>query len=168
MPVESVGPVPLSAWLEQIQQGQGFDHGRRVKEEGSPRSDGGGAATSPSAPSVITRHPDLGAAAAAAGGALLDVDGIINRLKSNMQFSVRRRQTEPSFDCKKCGKKYTLKNNLLRHTRLECGKEPQFPCPFCPHRSKRNDRLMQHVSSQHKEQLYCTRGGRERSPPAPR
>lgn len=137
----AVGPVPLSAWLEQIQ-------GRRVKadvDEGVPAAMAVLAARGP--------HPD----SRVGGGALLDVDGIINRLKSNMQSSVRRRQAEPSFDCKNCGKKYTLKNNLLRHTRLECGKEPQFPCPFCPHRSKRNDRLMQHVSSQHKEQLYAGR-----------
>ncbi|KAK3915491.1 Longitudinals lacking protein, isoform G [Frankliniella fusca] len=137
-----VGPVPLSAWLEQIQ-------GRRIKNEGEATS-----------PATRGAHPGGGGGVGSGGGgggALLDVDGIINRLKSNMQSSVRRRQAEPSFDCKNCGKKYTLKNNLLRHTRLECGKEPQFPCPFCPHRSKRNDRLMQHVSSQHKEQLYAGR-----------
>lgn len=147
--------MPLSAWLEQIQaQAPQAPQGRVLK-----RDDG---ATAPDGVATALTNPRAGAAGVAGvGGALLDVDGIINRLKSNMQSSVRRRLSEPSFDCKNCGKKYTLKNNLLRHTRLECGKEPQFPCPFCPHRSKRNDRLMQHVSSQHKEQLY---GGRVEMP----
>ncbi|KAJ4427489.1 hypothetical protein ANN_25137 [Periplaneta americana] len=40
------------------------------------------------------------------------------------------------FPCPKCGKKYYYKHNLGRHIRQECGKEPQFHCPYCPHLTK--------------------------------
>ncbi|PNF37612.1 hypothetical protein B7P43_G11949 [Cryptotermes secundus] len=40
------------------------------------------------------------------------------------------------FRCPRCYKCYQYKNSLSRHMRLECGKEPQFQCPFCPHSAK--------------------------------
>jgi len=45
--------------------------------------------------------------------------------------------TVERFRCCNCGKVYRWKNTLYRHLRLECGKEPQFHCPYCPYRSKR-------------------------------
>ncbi|XP_063229146.1 zinc finger protein 397-like [Bacillus rossius redtenbacheri] len=49
------------------------------------------------------------------------------------------------FACDQCGKAYNLRHTLLRHMRLECGKEPQFQCPHCPKRSKRRSNLLQHI-----------------------
>ncbi|KAK2584893.1 hypothetical protein KPH14_002489 [Odynerus spinipes] len=40
------------------------------------------------------------------------------------------------YRCEKCGKGYQHRATLLRHTRHECGKEPQFKCPYCAHRTK--------------------------------
>ncbi|KAJ4427488.1 hypothetical protein ANN_25136 [Periplaneta americana] len=45
-------------------------------------------------------------------------------------------QAESTFECGRCGKNYRYKKSMLRHLRLECGKEPQFYCPYCPHRTK--------------------------------
>ncbi|XP_063229147.1 zinc finger protein 629-like [Bacillus rossius redtenbacheri] len=53
------------------------------------------------------------------------------------------------FPCEKCGKAYSLRNNLLRHVRRECGQEPQFRCPHCPKRSKRKSNLLQHIRTKH-------------------
>jgi hypothetical protein len=38
----------------------------------------------------------------------------------------------------------------LRHQRDECGKEPRFPCPYCPHKSKRRGRLWHHIARMHR------------------
>lgn len=53
------------------------------------------------------------------------------------------------FSCNQCGRIYTLRCNMLRHRRLECGKEPQFLCPHCPHKCKRKENLVTHVAMKH-------------------
>ncbi|PNF37611.1 hypothetical protein B7P43_G11948 [Cryptotermes secundus] len=40
------------------------------------------------------------------------------------------------FPCRDCGKMYAWKTSLIRHRREECGKEPQFQCPYCDKRTK--------------------------------
>jgi DNA-directed RNA polymerase subunit RPC12/RpoP len=62
-----------------------------------------------------------------------------------------RSSTNPgSYPCIKCGKMYMWKTNLQRHVRLECGKEPQCKCPYCPHKTNRKDVLLTHVKLIHK------------------
>ncbi|KAG8259315.1 hypothetical protein J6590_014784 [Homalodisca vitripennis] len=53
------------------------------------------------------------------------------------------------FFCKACGKRYKWKGDLSRHQRYECGKEPQFACPHCPHRSRHKQDLKTHVAFKH-------------------
>lgn len=53
------------------------------------------------------------------------------------------------FECPTCHKTYSHKSNLGRHTRLECGKEPQFQCPFCPQRTTQNSSLQKHIERHH-------------------
>ncbi|KAH0952313.1 hypothetical protein HN011_005727 [Eciton burchellii] len=48
-------------------------------------------------------------------------------------WMVKQRSDYP-YRCEKCGKGYQHRGTLLRHTRHECGKEPQFKCPYCAHR----------------------------------
>nr|CAD7193550.1 unnamed protein product [Timema douglasi] len=48
----------------------------------------------------------------------------------------RKRNTNELFPCVNCGRLYQWKKTLLRHIRLECGKEPQFQCPYCPKKTK--------------------------------
>ena len=53
------------------------------------------------------------------------------------------------YQCKECGRAYKWKHTLLRHIRLECGKEPQFQCPYCPQKSKLKCNLKQHILCKH-------------------
>ncbi|XP_063228445.1 longitudinals lacking protein-like isoform X5 [Bacillus rossius redtenbacheri] len=56
---------------------------------------------------------------------------------------------EAPFVCEKCGKVYQHRRSLLRHDRLECGKEPQLRCPSCPRLFKHMSYLRRHVSHVH-------------------
>lgn len=49
------------------------------------------------------------------------------------------------FRCKLCGRGYRWRESVLRHLRLECGKEAQFQCPLCPLRTKHKHSLLRHV-----------------------
>ncbi|KAE8747862.1 hypothetical protein FOCC_FOCC005474 [Frankliniella occidentalis] len=51
--------------------------------------------------------------------------------------------------CPNCSAAYSLKRNLQRHLRLECGQEPRFQCPVCDYRSKRRNNLHNHVLLRH-------------------
>lgn len=53
------------------------------------------------------------------------------------------------FYCPQCNNHYMWKKNLIRHMRLECGKEPTFQCPICPLRTKHKSSLIGHVRNKH-------------------
>lgn len=53
------------------------------------------------------------------------------------------------FTCTACGKVYQWKKTLLRHVRHECGKEPQFQCPYCPQRTTQKNSLKNHIRARH-------------------
>lgn len=55
------------------------------------------------------------------------------------------------YKCPKCDKTYERKISLNRHLNLECGKEPQFACPLCPHRTKHKHNLICHIRTRHRE-----------------
>lgn len=55
------------------------------------------------------------------------------------------------FACQTCGKRYNYKHNLGRHIRQECGKEPQFHCPYCSHVTKHKASLQKHIQRRHSE-----------------
>lgn len=57
------------------------------------------------------------------------------------------------FECFQCGRSYGRKDSLQRHITYECGKEPQFQCPFCPQRCKRKTHQVRHVKRQHKDKI---------------
>lgn len=58
------------------------------------------------------------------------------------------------FRCE-CGKVYSNRATLRRHERYECGKEPQFGCPYCPKRCKRKSNLFSHIRIRHKNVTSC-------------
>lgn len=58
----------------------------------------------------------------------------------------------PEHECSRCGRKYNHSSSLKRHMTLECGKEPRFQCPYCPHRSKLKSNLYQHIRYRHQSQ----------------
>ena len=53
------------------------------------------------------------------------------------------------FYCPRCNNHYMWKKNLLRHMKLECGKEPSFQCPICPLKTKHKSSLIGHVRNKH-------------------
>lgn len=53
-----------------------------------------------------------------------------------------------SFQCD-CGLRYQHRTSLYKHKKYECGKEPQFQCPHCPHKSKLRGNLKTHIILKH-------------------
>ncbi|KAI5697670.1 hypothetical protein M8J75_013921 [Diaphorina citri] len=54
-----------------------------------------------------------------------------------------------TFACDGCGKEYQYKRNLDRHKKFECGQEPRYQCPHCPHRAKHKANLKTHIAVKH-------------------
>jgi len=53
------------------------------------------------------------------------------------------------FPCFKCGRVFRWKHSLTQHIKFECGKEPQFQCPHCPHKTKLKNNLRKHIWRRH-------------------
>ncbi|KAG8259218.1 hypothetical protein J6590_014688 [Homalodisca vitripennis] len=64
-----------------------------------------------------------------------------------LRFLVRDKRTTGGclHSCPQCGKGYQSRNNLQRHVRVECGKDPQFACPSCNHRFWYRSKLRNHL-----------------------
>lgn len=62
-------------------------------------------------------------------------------------------QSKAFFPCDNCGNVYNYKTSLARHVRFECGKDPQFKCPFCEHRTKHKSSLTTHIDCKHRQEL---------------
>ncbi|RZF39482.1 hypothetical protein LSTR_LSTR001003 [Laodelphax striatellus] len=50
------------------------------------------------------------------------------------------------YPCDNCGKVYTLRHNLNRHKKYECGKQPQLVCSFCQKKFTYKSTLQLHVA----------------------
>ncbi|KAF6202964.1 hypothetical protein GE061_003372 [Apolygus lucorum] len=64
-----------------------------------------------------------------------------------------RRGTLGSHGCPSCGREYRYKRNLVYHLKNECGKEPQYKCPHCRHRTKHKGSLKKHIYNIHSNLL---------------
>lgn len=53
------------------------------------------------------------------------------------------------YFCNACDRSYLLYNSLYNHKKFECGKEPNFKCPFCDHMTKQKGNLKTHVKKLH-------------------
>lgn len=53
--------------------------------------------------------------------------------------------------CSFCGRKYRQRKTMLRHQKFECGKEPQFLCPYCPKRMAHKGNLKVHIKNIHSQ-----------------
>ena len=49
--------------------------------------------------------------------------------------------------CGSCGRQYQWRESLLRHQRVECGKEASLQCPVCPTRTKHKHSLQRHIQT---------------------
>ncbi|KAH1002471.1 hypothetical protein HUJ04_008556 [Dendroctonus ponderosae] len=55
-----------------------------------------------------------------------------------------------SHVCPDCGRIYKLRSSLRNHQKWECGKEPQFKCPFCTYKAKQKMHMLRHTERMHK------------------
>lgn len=62
------------------------------------------------------------------------------------------------FACPDCGRVYKLKSSLRNHQKWECGKEPQFQCPYCVYRAKQKMHIGRHMERMHKERFFKVEG----------
>lgn len=53
------------------------------------------------------------------------------------------------FKCEKCGRAYRWPENLRRHIRQECGKEPKFVCNQCGYKAKYKSSVIMHLKRKH-------------------
>lgn len=66
-------------------------------------------------------------------------------------------------ECPKCGRHYKLKSSLRNHQKWECGKEPQFQCPYCNYRAKQKMHVARHIERMHREKLDILESMHDRS-----
>ena len=57
------------------------------------------------------------------------------------------------YQCPDCGRRYTHFGSLNQHKKFECGKEPQFKCPYCMYCAKRKCNLNAHTAIKHADKL---------------
>ncbi|KAJ8894869.1 hypothetical protein PR048_000176 [Dryococelus australis] len=53
------------------------------------------------------------------------------------------------YVCSSCHRSYKRKSALTSHLNHECGKQPQFLCPFCDYRFKTKSNFNRHLRTQH-------------------
>ena len=66
---------------------------------------------------------------------------------------VQHQQAVGDHVCSKCGRRYRQYSSLWRHYTYECGKDPQFQCPYCPHRATQKVSLKKHICCRHPESM---------------
>ncbi|XP_022186356.1 longitudinals lacking protein, isoforms A/B/D/L-like isoform X2 [Nilaparvata lugens] len=61
--------------------------------------------------------------------------------------------SDSRYPCHKCGRVYRWKHTRDNHAKNECGQDPRFQCPLCPHRSKRAPNLRIHIYLKHNKRI---------------
>lgn len=60
-------------------------------------------------------------------------------------------QMPEGFTCGSCERTYNHQRSLRRHIKLECGKDAQFPCPYCQYKAKQRNNVKLHIHKQHQD-----------------
>lgn len=75
-------------------------------------------------------------------------------MQYHRQLLTRDRSQDPNrVPCPQCPRTYKTKLALTAHLKYECGKEPQFRCPYCPHRTHHKGQLQVHIKRKHRDIL---------------
>lgn len=53
------------------------------------------------------------------------------------------------YRCARCLRSYKAKKSVIRHFRLECGKQPKYQCPYCTYKSTYHFYLKKHIHRMH-------------------
>ncbi|XP_072382438.1 longitudinals lacking protein, isoforms A/B/D/L isoform X2 [Diabrotica undecimpunctata] len=86
----------------------------------------------------------------------------LNRTSLDLSISPKPRNKlspetrDGGFVCGDCGRTYKLKSSLRNHQKWECGKEPQFKCPFCVYKAKQKMHMARHMERMHREIDYSS------------
>lgn len=75
---------------------------------------------------------------------------LANSINNSSHNSSGSKSPGPGFDCSACGRIYKLKSSLRNHQKWECGKEPQFSCPYCVYKAKQKMHIARHLERMHK------------------
>jgi len=77
------------------------------------------------------------------------------------QNAARKRRKVYSINkshyCPRCNRGFTLKKNMTRHLRHECGMAPKYQCPYCDKPSKFTQNIYAHIRKYHAGQALCFR-----------
>lgn len=65
-----------------------------------------------------------------------------------MSYSKEKKRNK-RWKCRLCNNDYKYRRDMLRHARVECGKEPSFLCNNCTYKSKRKYNLSLHMVNVH-------------------
>lgn len=76
-----------------------------------------------------------------------------NFLRGALTHPAQAGEEPKGVECSKCGRHYKLKSSLRNHQKWECGKEPQFQCPYCNYRAKQKMHVARHIERMHREKL---------------
>nr|XP_012225963.1 PREDICTED: zinc finger protein Xfin-like [Linepithema humile] len=75
------------------------------------------------------------------------------------QSAARKRRSvysvNKSYYCPRCNHGFTLKKNMTRHLRHECGMAPKYQCPYCEKPSKFTQNIYAHIRKYHPGQALC-------------
>ncbi|KAG5875150.1 hypothetical protein JTB14_025583 [Gonioctena quinquepunctata] len=71
------------------------------------------------------------------------------KFKNNL--SLLSTEERGGFVCGECGRTYKLKSSLRNHRKWECGKEPQFECPYCSYKAKQKMHMARHMERMHND-----------------
>uniref|UniRef100_A0A4Y0BMW6 BTB domain-containing protein n=1 Tax=Anopheles funestus TaxID=62324 RepID=A0A4Y0BMW6_ANOFN len=85
-------------------------------------------------------------------------EGVGNSGSNSMSVSSLHCADLCAFACPDCGRTYKLKSSLRNHQKWECGKEPQFQCPYCIYRAKQKMHIGRHMERMHKERYFKMEG----------
>nr|XP_024216323.1 longitudinals lacking protein, isoforms A/B/D/L-like isoform X6 [Halyomorpha halys] len=89
------------------------------------------------------------------GGSQEQERWVVSRpLVQSLKSGSGRGSVSRNIACPTCHKTYSSQHTLRRHMRLECGKEPQFHCPYCPRKTKQRYNLMLHIARAHKPEHH--------------
>ncbi|KAJ9600575.1 hypothetical protein L9F63_026287 [Diploptera punctata] len=89
-------------------------------------------------------------------GSLSQGHNTTQQIQSNQQLNSKQISSyrfPGAFSCPRCRKVYRYKTNMLRHLKLECGKDPQFQCPYCPRQTKHKSSMQRHIENRHTPRL---------------
>uniref|UniRef100_A0A182LX86 C2H2-type domain-containing protein n=1 Tax=Anopheles culicifacies TaxID=139723 RepID=A0A182LX86_9DIPT len=85
-------------------------------------------------------------------------EGVGNSSSNSLNVSSLHCAELCAFACPDCGRTYKLKSSLRNHQKWECGKEPQFQCPYCIYRAKQKMHIGRHMERMHKERYFKMEG----------